>query len=190
MSKNGFTLIELMIVVAIIGILSLIAFPAYQDYTKRTYIAEGLALSSTLKNEMMNRYVTTGKWPSPNDGSGFVDYDTKGNAVHQIQTYTPSFFRYGKLQGFPAAGYVIFYNEKIDPNFIAPSGNQYISPTQNTAFIFIGTRELYYNPNNENTGSIEWRCFGHGKPILPQWLPSTCRAQIDESGNVIYRPTA
>jgi type IV pilus assembly protein PilA len=50
--QKGFTLIELMIVVAIIGILAAIALPAYQDYTVRTRITEGLSLANTLKQEI------------------------------------------------------------------------------------------------------------------------------------------
>lgn len=49
--SQGFTLIELMIVIAIVGILAAIALPAYQDYTKRTKVVEGLNLASAAKNE-------------------------------------------------------------------------------------------------------------------------------------------
>ena len=49
MAQKGFTLIELMIVVAIIGILAAVALPAYQDYTVRAKVTEGLSLASSAK---------------------------------------------------------------------------------------------------------------------------------------------
>src|SRR5687768_6790599 len=50
--QKGFTLIELMIVVAIIGILAAVALPAYQDYTVRTRITEGLSLADSIKKNI------------------------------------------------------------------------------------------------------------------------------------------
>ena len=64
--QKGFTLIELMIVVAIIGILAAIAIPAYQDYTIRAQVTEGLNLASDLKVAVAENYASTGAWPLTN----------------------------------------------------------------------------------------------------------------------------
>lgn len=58
--QQGFTLIELMIVVAIIGILAAVALPAYQDYTVRAKVTEGIGLASALKADMSSMYASDG----------------------------------------------------------------------------------------------------------------------------------
>lgn len=68
--QQGFTLIELMIVVAIIGILAAIAIPAYQDYTIRAQVSEGLNLSGAAKAAVTEYYQDQGAFPADNATAG------------------------------------------------------------------------------------------------------------------------
>jgi type IV pilus assembly protein PilA len=83
--QQGFTLIELMIVVAIIGILAAIALPAYQDYTKRAHVAEGLTLAAGAKAAVTEFYSSNNRWPSGNASAGLAAAASiKGNAVTSV----------------------------------------------------------------------------------------------------------
>ena len=64
--QKGFTLIELMIVVAIIGILAAIAIPAYQDYTIRAQVTEGLSLAGGVQTAVADYYAQKGTYPAAN----------------------------------------------------------------------------------------------------------------------------
>ena len=68
--QKGFTLIELMIVIAIIGILAAIAIPAYQNYTIRAQVTEGLTLADGWKTAIAEYYANTGNWPLQTQLSG------------------------------------------------------------------------------------------------------------------------
>ena len=70
--QKGFTLIELMIVVAIIAILAAIALPAYQDYVARGQVSEAMSLASGAKTAVAEYYADRGAWPTTNAAAGLA----------------------------------------------------------------------------------------------------------------------
>ena len=87
--QQGFTLIELMIVVAIIGILAAIAIPAYQDYTIRAQVSEGMTLAASAKASVAEAFANNGEAPADRGEAGMVDdagdgSETSGNYVESV----------------------------------------------------------------------------------------------------------
>lgn len=85
-SSQGFTLIELMIVVAIIGILAAVAIPAYQDYTVRAKVSEGLSLAAGAKSRVEETRIALGGFPSTHVSYGLAQPTSiSGNNVASVE---------------------------------------------------------------------------------------------------------
>ncbi|HEZ4766172.1 TPA: pilin [Neisseria meningitidis] len=83
--QKGFTLIELMIVIAIVGILAAVALPAYQDYTARAQVSEAILLAEGQKSAVTEYYLNHGEWPGDNSSAGVASSSTiKGKYVKEV----------------------------------------------------------------------------------------------------------
>lgn len=147
--QQGFTLIELMIVVAIIGILAAIAIPAYQDYTIRAQVSEGLNLAAGAKAAVTEYYQDQGAWPPDNDTAGLE------KAVTAIQG------QYVKSVTVSAAA----------PNGVITVLYSKVAPQKANAKIDNATLVLKATDNN---GSVSWACSA-GVTLVDKWLPAACR---------------
>jgi type IV pilus assembly protein PilA len=132
--QKGFTLIELMIVVAIIAILAAIAIPAYQDYLIRSQVSEGAVLADGAKTALAEFYSNTGRFPPLNASAGLAtNISIKGQYVSQVDVAN--------------AGH-------ITATFTGPKANVALSSIAATLIFSAVT----------NGGSMEWHCTGGTVP--------------------------
>ena len=163
--QKGFTLIELMIVVAIIGILAAIAIPAYQDYTIRAQVTEGLNLADALKVSVADYYTQNGSFPAAN-----------------VMTLTTA----------SGLGYTAPVTGKYSTVDLLANGviqAKYAGPQTNVKLALAANNTLGISPYVSSNGDLVWRCGvapaptnniptagdPTGTTVLPKWLPASCK---------------
>lgn len=144
--QKGFTLIELMIVVAIIGILAAIAIPAYQNYTARSQVAEALNMASSFKGEIVSFYGESGACPSIISLGLPASGQLNGRYVESIGTSVPS----GSVCAITFTFKAIGVSEGLKNKSLT------------MAMLDITTQ-----------GSAQWECSS--SDIKQLYLPSSCR---------------
>ena len=161
--QKGFTLIELMIVVAIIGILAAIAIPAYQDYTIRAQVTEGLNLMSDLKAGVAEWYAQEGAWPSSLTQLGVSGGPSSksGKYVQSIALETGTLVAtFGKQANSNIVGKALALQPKTSPNgdVIWLCGKRG-APS--------GAGDPSSGPSDDGSAATS---------LVPKYLPATCRA--------------
>ncbi|MCL6011102.1 pilin [Neisseria meningitidis] len=161
--QKGFTLIELMIVIAIVGILAAVALPAYQDYTARAQVSEAILLAEGQKSAVTEYYLNHGEWPGDNSSAGVASStDIKGKYVQSVTVAN------GVITAQMASSNV--NNEIKDKKLSLWAKRQ-----DGSVKWFCGQPVARANANGANNDEVTAANDNSNNGINTKHLPSTCR---------------
>jgi type IV pilus assembly protein PilA len=157
-AQQGFTLIELMIVIAIVGILAAIALPAYQDYIVRSKMSEPLAALAEGKTTVAEYVAANGRYPGTSNSFGLNTSDRTSSDIIESISVTDSL----------SPGDIVYLIANVD------------TCTWDGQTCPSGTSETFSLSGSTNAdGTMTWDCIpgdgGSGTPIATKYLPANCR---------------
>ena len=171
--QKGFTLIELMIVIAIIGILAAVALPAYQDYTKRAKIAEPVLAASTCRTTVTEVYQSANSLPAANEWGCEVGVKAFTDKDGKEVTASPS-TKYTALVETGATGIITVTTTAAKDLGDAASKTFQLKP--------VNADGSDMDAEDLGTTVSAWVCGpGDGdNSISPKYLPGSCRGEAPE----------
>ena len=155
-NKNGFTLIEIMVVIAIIGILAALAVPKYQDYIAKTRVAEGLSLAAAAKLAVTEVY--SGKGPA--DMADATSQNFKSTTTNSVK----------EVKIDKSGAILITYQSSVAPDGANILG---IVPVNSSASGAVEVLDLSSKQTQPWAGI--WSCKSPATTLSPKLLPADCR---------------